>query len=122
MHLDHSKSKYEKRKQTSYNDKGRKYRKNGQRRSNGRSGITQEEGMVRLSLGRGRMHGISPGEVVGAIASRADIPGYVIGKIIIRPKHTFVDVPEEYVTRVLGQTGTFNFRDHRNVTIERGNI
>ncbi|MGB3700321.1 MAG: DbpA RNA binding domain-containing protein, partial [Anaerolineales bacterium] len=76
-------------------------------------------GMVRLSLGRGRKHGVNPGEVVGTIASRADIPGYVIGKILIRDQHTLIDVPEEYVSRVLGQTGAYNFREYQNVTIER---
>jgi ATP-dependent RNA helicase DeaD len=75
--------------------------------------------MVRLSVGRGRRHGISPGEVVGTIASRADIPGYVIGKILIRDQNTLIDVPEEYVSRVLGQTGSYNFREHQYVTIER---
>ena len=81
--------------------------------------VSHEEGMVRLSLGRGRMHGINPGEVVGTIASRADIPGYAIGKILIRDQHTLVDVPEEYISRVLGQTGSYHFREHHNVTIER---
>ena len=78
--------------------------------------------MVRLSLGHGRRHGLSPGEVVGTIASHADIPGYVIGKIMIRDKHTLLDVPEEYVSRVLGQTGSYNFRERQNVTIERAHI
>ena len=75
--------------------------------------------MVRLSLGRGRMHGANPGEVVGTIASRADIPGYVIGKILILDQHTYVDVPEEYVSRILKQTGSYKFRTQQNVTIER---
>ncbi len=74
---------------------------------------------MRLSLGRGRKHGINPGEVVGTIASRADIPGYTIGKILIRDQHTLIDVPEEYISRVLGHTGSYQFREHHNVTIER---
>jgi ATP-dependent RNA helicase DeaD len=78
--------------------------------------------MVRLSLGHGRVHGVSPGEVVGTIASRADIPGHVIGKILIRDRHTLVDVQEEYVSRVLGQTGSYNFREYQNVTIERAKV
>jgi len=94
-------------------------RRQTNRRSNGNSGVSHEEGMVRLSLGRGRMHGANPGEVVGTIASRADIPGYVIGKILIRDQHTYVDVPEEYVSRILKQTGSYKFRTQQNVTIER---
>jgi ATP-dependent RNA helicase DeaD len=114
-----SKSRFEKRRSAARNGKGKNHRKNGQRRSNGRSDVSHEEGMVRLSLARGRMHGVSPGEVVGTIASRADIPGNVIGKILIRDQHTLVDVQEEYVSRVLGQTGSYNFREYQNVTIER---
>ncbi len=75
--------------------------------------------MVRLSISRGRKHGISPGEVVGVIASRADIPGSMIGKILINDQHTLVDVSEEYVSRVLGQTGAYHFREHKNVIIEK---
>jgi len=101
--------------------KGKKFRKPIQHRGkgNGRSYQSHEEGMVRLKLGRGKVHGISPGEVVGGIASRADIPGKVIGKIQIRDNHTLVDIQENHVSRVLGQTGCYSFREHQNVTIER---
>ena len=44
------------------------------------------------------------------------------GKITIRDQHTLVDVPEDYVSRVLGQTGSYNFREHQNVTIERASV
>jgi ATP-dependent RNA helicase DeaD len=114
-----SKSRYERRKTASRKVKGKNHRKYKMHRSNGKSDVSHEEGMVRLSLGRGREHGVSPGEVVGTIASRADIPGSVIGKILIRDQHTLVDVQEEYVSRVLGQTGSYNFREYQNVTIER---
>ncbi|MDH3944990.1 MAG: DEAD/DEAH box helicase, partial [Anaerolineae bacterium] len=68
--------KYGKKKPSHRKGKGQK------RRSNGQSDISHEEGMVRLSLGRGRMHGINPSEIVGVIASHADIPGKGIGKIL----------------------------------------
>jgi ATP-dependent RNA helicase DeaD len=75
--------------------------------------------MVRLSLERGRQHGIRPGEVVGTIASCANIPGSAIGKIMIQDSHTVLDVQEEYVSRVLGHTGSYSFREYKNVTIKR---
>jgi hypothetical protein len=65
------------------------------------------------------VHGINPGEVVGGIASRAAIPGHAIGKITIKDTKTIVDVKEDFVSRVLGQTGTYTFREHQHVTIER---
>jgi ATP-dependent RNA helicase DeaD len=119
VRLTRSKKKGKQRKsfQTKGNGKSRQERKNG--RGFGKRDASHEEGMVRLSLARGRKHGVNPGEVVGTIASRADIPGYVIGKILIRDQHTLIDVPEEYVSRVLGQTGAYNFREYQNVTIER---
>jgi ATP-dependent RNA helicase DeaD len=117
--LKHSRIIDNKRRFSPHKGNGKNHRKQEQRRRNGKSDFSHEEGMVRLSLAHGRTHGVSPGEVVGTIASRADIPGYVIGKILIRDQHTLVDVPEEYVSRVLGQTGAYNFREYQNVTIER---
>jgi len=39
--------------------------------------------------------------------------------ITIKDENTLVDIQEECVSRVLGQTGCYQFRDHQNVTIER---
>ena len=119
VRLERSKSRYEIRKPAQRKGKGYNHRKQNHRRSNGKSHVSHEEGMVRLSLGRGSKHGVSPSEVVGTIASHADIPGYVIGKILIRDQHTLVDVPQEYVSRVLGLTGSYNLRQYQNVTIEQ---
>ncbi len=57
--------------------------------------------MVRLFVDAGREAGIRPGDIVGAIAGEADIPGRVIGAIDIHPRFTFVEIPAEYVDRVL---------------------
>ncbi len=65
---------------------------------------SHEPGMVRLQLNIGREHGLSPNEVVGIIASHAEIPGRVIGKIKIQSNRSFVDVPEEMVPQVLAKT------------------
>lgn len=70
----------------------------------GPDGFAREPGMVRLKLNAGRQHGLSPNEVVGVIASRADIPGHVIGKIRIQSNRAFVDVPQELVSQVLART------------------
>jgi ATP-dependent RNA helicase DeaD len=78
--------------------------KPGHRRERSRpwSPNSHEPGMVRLSLNLGKKQGVRPSDVVGAIASHADIPGYRIGKIHIQEQRTLVDVPEELVSRVLG--------------------
>jgi ATP-dependent RNA helicase DeaD len=49
----------------------------------------------------GRAHGIQPGDVVGAIASEAGIPGRAIGAIDIRQNETYVDVKEAHAEKVL---------------------
>ena len=67
--------------------------------------------MVRLRLGMGKKQGVRPSDVVGAIASHANIPGYVIGKIHIQEQRTLVDVPEELVNQILGKAQTV--RIHR---------
>jgi ATP-dependent RNA helicase DeaD len=57
--------------------------------------------MVRLFVDAGREAGIGPGDIVGAIAGETDIPGRVIGAIDVHARFTFVDIPAEYVDRVL---------------------
>jgi ATP-dependent RNA helicase DeaD len=71
---------------------------------------SHEPGMVRLTMSMGKMHGIRPSDVVGAIAYHADIPGNIIGKIYIEDEHTLVDVPEQFVGQVLSKTGKYSIR------------
>ncbi len=71
------------------------------RRDQAASPISHEPGMVRLSLSLGKTHGIRPNDIVGAIAYHADIPGSAIGKILIQDKRSLVDVPEQFVGKVL---------------------
>jgi ATP-dependent RNA helicase DeaD len=114
------------RKRTRKMDRQREYRqkkvrlkgKNG-RKPDRRSRDSHEEGMVRLSLGAGKKNGVRPGDIVGAIAGHAEIPGSTIGKIFIQEQHTLVDVEEQYVSRVLGKTGSYRVRQAENVTVER---
>ena len=69
----------------------------------------QESGMVRLALDAGAADGVRPNMVVSAIARTADIPGRALGKILINDRTTLVDVPEEFVERVLAQSGDVRF-------------
>jgi ATP-dependent RNA helicase DeaD len=71
----------------------------------------REEGMVRLRMNLGKMHGIRPGDVVGAIAGETGIPGKAIGAIEIRDRHTLVDVAEKHVKKVLkASSGQYQLR------------
>lgn len=78
----------------------------------------REPGMVRLMLNLGREHGVKPGDIVGAIASEAGIPGRAIGAIDIHRSETFVDVQEIHVDKVLRQMKTSSVRG-KSVTLTR---
>ena len=71
---------------------------------------SNEPGMVRMTINMGKMHGIRPSDVVGAIAYHADIPGNTLGKIFIEEQHTLVDVPEQFVGQVLAKAGKYSIR------------
>jgi ATP-dependent RNA helicase DeaD len=80
----------------------------GKRRdSRQRGDRSHEQGMVRLRLNKGKMHGIRPNDIVGTIAFHANIPGYTIGKIHIEDKQTFVDIPEDLVEQVMKHNGNY---------------
>jgi len=105
--------------QYEYRQKKVRIKGKNSRKPDRRSRDSHEEGMVRLSLSAGKKNGIRPSDIVGAIAGHADIPGNTIGKIFIQDRHTLVDVEEQYVSRVLGKTGSYRVRQAENVTVER---
>jgi ATP-dependent RNA helicase DeaD len=74
---------------------------------------SHEAGMIRLKMGKGKMHGVRPNDVVGTIAYQADIPGSTIGKIRIEDQFTFVDVPEQFVDQVLLHNGNYRIGKHK---------
>ncbi len=80
---------------------------------------SHESGMVRLSLDKGRAHGLRPADVVGTLAHHASIPGKVIGAIRIQDTCTFVDVPEEFVDQVLAKNGSYRLRSRETLQVER---
>ncbi len=67
----------------------------------GRGGFGPEPGMTRLYLDIGRDDGVRPGDIVGAIANEASIPGRAIGVIELYERFSFVEVPSNQSDRVL---------------------
>jgi ATP-dependent RNA helicase DeaD len=88
-------------------------------KGNGRSraNISGRQGMVRLTLSAGKIHGVRPADVVGTIAYHANIPGSTIGEINILDKNTLVDVPQQYVAQTLSKAGKYKIRKNA-VTLE----
>ncbi|NIT56144.1 MAG: DEAD/DEAH box helicase [Aliifodinibius sp.] len=60
-----------------------------------------DSAMIKVHFNVGKKNNVYPGDLVGAIAGESGIPGKVIGNIDIFPKHSFVDVPGQYVNQVL---------------------
>ena len=58
-----------------------------------------EDGMVRLFIDAGSRAGVRPGDIVGAIANEAGVPGKAIGSIDIYDDFTFVELPRSSATR-----------------------
>ncbi len=69
--------------------------------------------MTPLALSVGRSHGLRPGDVVGAIANEAGIPGRAVGAIEIDDFVTFVDVDVRHVKRVLARLQGSRIRGQR---------
>jgi ATP-dependent RNA helicase DeaD len=76
--------------------------------------LTQtDEGMVRLFLDVGRASGISVGDIVGAIANEAGVPGKAIGAIDIYDQFTLVDVLADFAQQVLQQMSDTRIRSQK---------
>jgi ATP-dependent RNA helicase DeaD len=53
-----------------------------------------EAGMETYRIEVGHMHGVKPGNIVGAIANEADLESRFIGRIDIHDDHSILDLPE----------------------------
>ncbi|MBI1278284.1 MAG: DEAD/DEAH box helicase [Anaerolineaceae bacterium] len=75
---------------------------------------------TRLKLEVGREEGVRPGDIVGAIANEADIPGYTIGAIEIHGHYSTVDVPSKQVPHVLLALKNTSIRNHKiNISVAK---
>ena len=79
---------------------------------------SHEKGMVRLTLNAGKAQSVKPGDIVGTIASLANLPGNAIGEITILEKHTLVDIAQQFVAQALAKSGKYRIRKTA-VTLER---
>ncbi len=53
-----------------------------------------EAGMETFRIEVGHVHGVKPGNIVGAIANEAELESRFIGRIDIQQDHSYVDLPE----------------------------
>jgi ATP-dependent RNA helicase DeaD len=64
---------------------------------------TDDIGMERFRIEVGRVHGVQPGNIVGAIANEAEIDAQYIGRIDIQEDHSLIDLPEGMPREVFKQ-------------------
>ena len=90
--------------------RGERERKRGGKPNKQQATVSHEDGMVRLYMNIGKSNGLRPADVVYSIASKADIPGHVIGAIDIRHEETYLDVPVAHVDNVLKKMRNYRMR------------
>lgn len=79
-----------------------------------------EPGMTRLFIGAGRMSGIRPGDIVGAIANEANVSSRAIGAIDISDRFTLAEVDESIAEQVIDALQGVRFKG-RTVTVRLDN-
>ena len=57
--------------------------------------------MVRLFVNIGKNQNVKPGDILGAIAGEAGIPGRMVGSIDMYDNYTFVEVPGDDARTVM---------------------
>jgi ATP-dependent RNA helicase DeaD len=69
-----------------------------------------EAGMVRLFVSLGRQDNVRPGDLVGAITNEAGLTGRQIGAIDIMDRTSFVEVPANFVSKVVAALNSTTLR------------
>jgi ATP-dependent RNA helicase DeaD len=75
--------------------------------------VSHEPGMVRLTLGVGRDHGVQPGDVLGVIVGITKLPKEIVGVIRLQTKQTFVDVAEENADLIVSKLNGIEFKGRK---------
>ena len=73
--------------------------------------------MVPLFCTIGENAGLRPGDLVGAIANEAGVPGRAVGAIDIRAKVSFLEVAAEHAPAVLEAMNQVTIRGRRTAIV-----
>jgi len=79
-------------------------------RAGSRASHSAGHGMASLFLSLGKTHGVMAKEIVGMLYREVGLPDGCLGKITLFPKHSLVDVPEEFVQQVIERTRNARLR------------
>jgi ATP-dependent RNA helicase DeaD len=70
-------------------------------------------GQTRLWMSLGETQGVTPIDVVNAVAGETGLPGKVVGTVDVREKHLFVDVAEEHANGIIAKLNRANIKGHK---------
>ncbi len=71
--------------------------------------------VVRVFFGAGKLAGIRPGDLVGAIAGEANVDSAALGAIQITPNFSIVEVPEDRADDIIAAVGASGLRGKKVV-------
>ena len=88
-----------------------------------RGPIPHEAGMTRLFLSLGKTHGILPKDIVGMMYREAGLPDGSLGRITLFPRHTLVDVPEQFANQAIRATRSSKLKGKPfRIDVDRGPV
>jgi len=68
---------------------------------------------TRLWMSVGETQGITPIDVVNAVAGETGLPGKVVGTVDVREKHLFVDVASEHANSIIAKLNRASVKGHK---------
>jgi ATP-dependent RNA helicase DeaD len=88
-----------------------------------RGPIAREAGMTRLFLSLGKTHGIMAKDIVGMMYREAGLPDGSLGRITLFPRHTLVDVPEDFADQAIRSTRSSKLKGKTfRMDVDRGPV
>jgi ATP-dependent RNA helicase DeaD len=71
------------------------------------------DGQTRLWMSVGETQGVTPIDVVNAVAGETGLPGKVVGTVDVREKHLFVDVSSEHANSIIAKLNRASIKGHK---------
>ncbi len=71
------------------------------------------EGQTRLWMSLGETQGVTPIDVVNAVAGETGLPGKVVGTVDVREKHLFMDVSAEHANGIIAKLNRASIKGHK---------
>jgi ATP-dependent RNA helicase DeaD len=68
---------------------------------------------TRLWMSLGETQGVTPIDVVNAVAGQTGLPGKVVGTVDVREKHLFVDVASEHANSIIAKMNRAEIKGHK---------